>query len=178
MASPFSHAVAAVALGAAFEMPLDACLLGAAAAISPDIDVFLMPFGIADDSLLGHRMFTHSLTFALIVAAAVLFARIDRYMPLVRRRTLGLYLFLAIASHGIIDAFTDAGFGVAFFAPFSRARYLFPLHLLRVSPVVARTPFTPEAIEITRSELVWICLPSILFISAAVLRRRAEAPAA
>jgi hypothetical protein len=31
------------------------------------------------------------------------------------------------ASHGMLDAMTDGGLGVAFFAPFDNARYFFPM---------------------------------------------------
>ena len=39
---------------------------------------------------------------------------------------MGLYLFLSTASHGVLDALTDGGLGVAFFSPFDQTRYFFP----------------------------------------------------
>ena len=45
-----------------------------------------------------------------------------------------MFLFLAIASHGLLDAFTDGGLGVAFFAPFDSTRYFFPVTPIEVSP--------------------------------------------
>jgi inner membrane protein len=172
MASPFSHAIVAVAIGGVFEMPADACMVGAAVSILPDIDVFWMPFGIPEASLFGHRMFTHSLLFAALVATALLAGGVHKLIPRSGRGTLWLYLFLAIASHGILDAFTDAGSGVAFFAPFSEARYFFPFQPLHVSPTIARTAFTPEAVQVTASELTWIWIPSLVLIAARLVKRR------
>jgi inner membrane protein len=172
MASPFSHAVAAVAIGGIFEMPTDACMVGAAISILPDIDVFWMPFGLPDDSLFGHRMFTHSLLFAALVATALQMSGIRRLIPHSSRGTLWLYLFLAIASHGILDTFTDAGLGVALFAPFTGARYSSPFQPLHVSPTIARTPFTWETVQVTASELIWIWIPSLVLIAARLVKRR------
>ncbi len=60
MASIFSHAIAAVALGTAFR-PENASLkfwmLAALCAAMPDIDVISFRFGIGHDPLLGHRGF-------------------------------------------------------------------------------------------------------------------------
>ena len=72
----------------------------------------------------------------------------------------------------MLDAFTDAGSGVAFFAPFSETRYFFPVQPLHVSPTIARTPFTWEAVQVTASELIWIWIPSLVLIAARLLKRR------
>jgi inner membrane protein len=169
MASAFSHAIFAVAIGSALEMPPSACVLGAALSVVPDLDVIGFRFGINGAGPLGHRGFTHSLLFAGLVATAVVLAYGDRWSIARshRRRVLWLYLFLATASHGVLDGFTNGGLGVAFYAPFDNARYFFPVRLLRVSPVVAQTLFTPESVVVTPSELVWVWIPSIALIVAA-----------
>jgi membrane-bound metal-dependent hydrolase YbcI (DUF457 family) len=46
------------------------------------------------------------------------------------------FYFLAMASHGFLDAFTGGGPGVASFAPFDDTRYFFPWRPLVVSPIV------------------------------------------
>ncbi len=48
-----------------------------------------------------------------------------------------LFLFVATISHGILDALTDGGLGVAFFAPFVNTRYFFPWTPIKVSPIGA-----------------------------------------
>jgi inner membrane protein len=39
------------------------------------------------------------------------------------------------ASHGILDAMTDGGLGVAFFSPFDDTRCFFPFRPIKVSPI-------------------------------------------
>jgi hypothetical protein len=39
-------------------------------------------------------------------------------LPNISRLSVWTYFFLAAASHGLLDAMTDGGLGVAFFAPF------------------------------------------------------------
>ena len=49
-----------------------------------------------------------------------------------RRGTMGIgkfsifaYLFLATASHGVLDAMTNGGLGIAFFSPINNRRFSF-----------------------------------------------------
>jgi hypothetical protein len=56
------------------------------------------------------------------------------------RLRIRFFLFLATASHGILDAFTDGGRGIAFFAPFGTERYFFPHHPDAGLPHRARIP--------------------------------------
>jgi len=168
MASAFSHAIVAVSIGSVLKMPPRACILGAALSVLPDLDVVGFQFGIGNSAeLLGHRGFTHSLAFAGLLATILLLVGDRRSMAQSRRGTLWLYLFLATASHGVLDAFTNGGLGVAFFAPFDNARYFFQVRPLSVSPIVATTLFTAEAVAVTSSELVWVWIPSIALIAVA-----------
>ena len=48
---------------------------------------------------------------------------------------LWLSLFMATASHGVLDAMTDGGSGVAFLAPFDDTRYFLPWRPIPVSPI-------------------------------------------
>ena len=66
MASAFSHAVAALGIGACFyerRVPKRVWLIGAACSVIPDLDVVGFRFGIRYGDFLGHRGFTHSLVF-------------------------------------------------------------------------------------------------------------------
>ena len=116
-----SHAVVALGLGPAFRgtgWPARVWWAGALCAMVPDADVLGFYLGVPVGSLLGHRGITHSLAFAATLSAVV--ARL--LVPRGTRLRLWLYLCLATASHGVLDAMTDGGIGVAFFAPFDAAR--------------------------------------------------------
>src|SRR5215472_16269585 len=89
----------------------------------PDIDVIGFQFGVRYGDLWGHRGMTHSLLFAAITAAAFAVPLQDKAHG--RWQLAGL-LFLITASHGVLDALTNGGLGVAFFSPFDRHRYFFP----------------------------------------------------
>jgi inner membrane protein len=89
--------------------------------------------------LFGHRGLTHSFLFALALAVAVA-ALVHVRDPGKSLGDVCLYLFLATASHGVFDALTNGGRGIAFFAPFSSTRYFFPFRPIEVSPISV-TPF-------------------------------------
>src|SRR6266849_4369970 len=74
VASAFTHAIAAGAIGAAFYRPgwpARAWILGVACAIAPDADVIGVALGVPFRSLLGHRGLSHSLLVAAVLAAVV-----------------------------------------------------------------------------------------------------------
>ena len=162
MASAFSHAVSAFGIGAAFFRPgvsKRVWVLGVACAIVPDVDVIGFHFGVHYQDFWGHRGFTHSLLFAAILAVLVtVFGFQDTGSS--DRRRLCLYFFLATASHGLLDAMTDGGLGVAFFSPFDTARYFLPWRPILVSPIGVARFFSPRGLAILQSEFVWIWLPS------------------
>jgi inner membrane protein len=53
------------------------------------------------------------------------------------KAALMLDFFLITASHGILDAFTNGGLGIALFSPFDNSRYFFPFRPIQVSPIGA-----------------------------------------
>jgi inner membrane protein len=83
-----------------------------------------------------------------------------------------LYFFVVTASHGVLDAMTNGGRGIAFFAPFDTTRYFFPWRPVRVSPISIRAFFSPWGLQILRSELVYIWLPITLLCAAVRIYRR------
>ena len=124
MATIFSHAAAAVALGKVYEGGRTRprfWWLAAACSIVPDFDTFGLFFGIRYGDALGHRGFSHSLLFALLVGFVVASA-FFRDVPRLSGRwwRLVLFFFVATASHGVLDALTNGGLGVAFFSPSTR----------------------------------------------------------
>jgi inner membrane protein len=91
-----------------------------------------------------------------------------------RPGAIAAYLFLATASHGILDALTNGGRGVAFLAPFSEARVHFGFRPIEVSPIGLGAFFTARGIEILRSELIWIWMPILLLTLMAWTARRRQ----
>ena len=175
MPSIISHAVVAVALKAAFpapSVPRRLMILGAVCAVAPDIDVIGFGFGIEYGDLLGHRGLSHSLAFAVCLALIGCFGAFPRPAPPVRRGLVFLYLFLATASHGLLDALTDGGMGVAFFAPFHNARYFFPVAPISVSPIGLTSFISTRGLHVILSELLWVWIPSVIFAVAALALRR------
>src|SRR5262245_28620395 len=105
-------------------------MLGAVCSMLPDLDVVGFALGLRYGDLLGHRGLTHSLLFAAAVAA--LGVEVARPRD---RAAAWWFLFACTASHGILDAATDGGLGVAFFSPFSNERYFWPWRPIRVAPI-------------------------------------------
>ncbi|MFO0773859.1 MAG: metal-dependent hydrolase [Nitrospiraceae bacterium] len=174
MASAFAHAVASSALGITLGLTRAQwrlLALGAVCAILPDIDSLGYWAGIPYDHVLGHRGLTHSIVFAALLSAAIVVLWYRRVSTGERAR-IGLFLFLATLSHGLLDALTNGGLGVAFFAPFSNGRYFFPIRPIEVSPLEPDRFFTLRGLQILASEALWVGVPSLLLVAVARLFRR------
>ena len=174
MPTVVTHAMSAAALTSAFpasSVPRRLIILGAICAMTPDVDVFGFRFGIPYGALWGHRGLTHSLAFAFCLSILAWFVAMPYVVGFVHRAVLWLYLFLASASHGVLDAFTNGGLGVAFFSPFDATRYFFPCHPIEVSPIGAAF-FSERGLSVLQSEFVWVWLPSIVFAILAFAIRR------
>ena len=173
MPTIMTHGVAAAALATVFPnrlVPPRVVFAGVVCSIVPDLDVLGILFRA--HPLLGHRGITHSLLFATAVASlasAILFAG----APLSGSRVRAwIYLMLASASHGLLDAMTDRhGLGIPFFWPFDSTRYFFPFAPIAMSPI-GTDFFSARGLATLASELKWVWLPSVAFAVAAVLCRR------
>ena len=193
MASVFTHALVGVALGRIFRFEGETrarfWILSAACAVLPDADVVGLFFGIRYGDAFGHRGFSHSLLFALLSACLVVLVFFRAPVPhdhvdtdaeaaaAVRKRVklrLILYFFLVTASHALLDALTNGGLGVAFFAPFDPTRYFFPFRPVEVSPIGISSFFSSWGLAVIRSELLWIWLPVALLDAAASVYRKAR----
>ncbi|CAN5334962.1 metal-dependent hydrolase [soil metagenome] len=175
MASAFAHAIAAVAVGKAFSLKNSwkFWLLGMLCAIIPDFDAIGFKLGVAYESFWGHRGFTHSFVFAALLAAVVVVIFYRSILPNQKHWwLLWLYFFIATATHPILDAMTTGGLGVAFFAPFDNTRYFLPWRPIQVSPIGIAEFFGERGMRVIKSELVWVFLPSLLFISVMYLLKR------
>ncbi len=152
-----------------------ALALGALCTAIPDLDTIGFRFGIPYGHPLGHRGLTHSIAFALVLAGVL--AAVWQHsaaMPAFPR-PLFAYLFLCCVSHGVLDAFTNGGLGVAFFAPFSNERFFFPWHPIAVAPLSVARFFNGRAWPVLSSELKWVVVPSALLGLAGIGLARARA---
>ena len=176
MASVFTHAFAAAAMGSVYargrELPARFWVLAMLLAVLPDADVAAFFFGVPYGDALGHRGFTHSLAFALlagVVTVALLFRDAGD------KAALAAFFALATASHPFLDALTNGGLGVAFFWPFSDARYFFPFRPVEVSPIGVGAFFSRWGLAVILSELVWVWLPCTLLAASVIIWRRKAA---
>lgn len=176
MASLFSHAVVALSIGTCFYRPGSprrVWVVGALCSVIPDLDVIGFRVGIRYGDFWGHRGLTHSLVFAALFAAVVVALGFRKRASGLSQFSLWSYFFLATASHGFLDAMTDGGLGVAFFAPFDNRRFFFPWTPIHVSPIGISRFFTDRGLAVLQSEFLWIWLPAGLFAASAwILRRR------
>lgn len=165
-------------IGACFykpEIPKRIWVAGAVCAIAPDLDVIGFRFGIHYGDFWGHRGFSHSLLFAFILTGLAAMAVVYRDdVPALNRWPLTAYLFIATASHCVLDAMTDGGLGVAFFSPFNNRRQFLPWRPIRVSPIGVSRFFTSRGLSVLESELIWIWIPSALLVVVALLMRGRE----
>jgi inner membrane protein len=177
MASAFSHAVVAMAVcrvSAEQSLPARFWLLSIACSILPDADVIGFWAGIEYSHVLGHRGLSHSLSFALVLSLVI----VQLWFGSVTRGSRGWWLliahfFLVAASHGVLDAMTDGGLGVAFFAPFDNTRYFFAWRPVEVSPIGVTEFFNQAALKILLSEFLWIWIPAgLLVMGVNVWRKR------
>lgn len=142
-------------------------LLAAACAFLPDADVIGFKFQVSYASLWGHRGLSHSLLAAAVVASVLVgFQRLRRPPAGPAAGRLWVLLFLATASHGVLDAMTTGGLGVAFYSPFDPQRYFFNFRPLQVSPIGVKKFVGEWAARVLKSDLLWVGLPCLLALAA------------
>jgi inner membrane protein len=176
MASAFTHAFVGVLILETLRDQKKMVLfwvLAVLCSVLPDIDVVGFKFGVPYESLWGHRGMTHSLFFAALLGWLV----VDIFFRDERRFSRAWWLlwtcfFLVTASHGILDAMTNGGLGVAFFAPFDNSRYFFPWRPVLVSPIWVDRFFGERAYLIIVSEFLWIWIPALALVLVAKLGKK------
>lgn len=161
MASAFSHVIIPIALkiaGRKNSIPWRLLFLGMFLSVAPDLDSIAFKFAIPYESQWGHRGFTHSIVFALVVA--LLCSRFSRSF-LAKPKTVFAFSFLSMLSHSLLDALTNGGLGVAFFWPFNSERYFLPWRVIEVSPISVSRFFTEKGLLVLRSEFIYIWIPCL-----------------
>jgi inner membrane protein len=165
-----SHAAVPLALGIGLgekRIPRALLITGIAASMLPDADVILFRFGATYHDVWSHRGFAHSLGFALLIALAAAYLLRKKAQPFVT----ATFLFVSIASHGVLDMLTSGGHGIAIFWPVTADRYFYDWRPIQVAPIIGPEfihRFTSRAAALLRTEMLWIWLPAA--IVAVVLR--------
>lgn len=168
MPSVITHTIVAAAAGHAFapgDVPKRFWFLSIVCSVIPDADVIGLFFGIPYGHVLGHRGFFHSPFFGLLwslLIVRVFLHNEKRFSKLWWFYV--FYFFLLYASHGILDAFTNGGLGIALLSPFDNTRYFFPWSPIMVSPIGIKAFVSNWGFMVIKSELIWIWLPSLLVI--------------
>ena len=133
-------------------------MLGLFCSAAPDLDVIAFSLGIPYESEFGHRGFTHSILFSVFMGFLFSFAHKQLET---KRFTVFWFITLAWASHGILDAMTTGGLGIAFFWPIDNTRYFLPWQVIKVSPI-GFSFFSDRGLAVIKSEFRWVILPSII----------------
>lgn len=164
MPSVFTHAAIPLALWCASERGrISTRLLGAGvvAAMLPDADVLAFALHIPYADGFGHRGASHSLLFAMLLAAlAIPCAKALQ----ASRIQAAVFVFICAVSHPLLDALTSGGLGVALWWPWSEQRLFAPWRPIRVSPF-ANNFFSARGLQTVFSELRWVWLPLLIGVT-------------
>jgi inner membrane protein len=163
MPSVFTHAVSGIACGTAVydkTFPGGFWLLSLICSVLPDADVLCFRLGIPYSHFLGHRGFFHSLFFACVLGFFIgaLYAAAGKRKWKDSLLFAGYFSFV-ISLHGVLDAFTNGGLGVALLSPFITERYFFPFTPIKVSPFSPGTFIHEGGFQIIKNEMFWVWLP-------------------
>jgi inner membrane protein len=178
----FTHAVVAGGAGHIFgggkRLPLRFWVLSVVCSILPDSDVVSFSFGLPYSHFFGHRGFFHSILFASVLSVFVVCVFFRSYKLFSKTWWIYVsYFFVAGASHGVLDAFTDGGLGIALFSPFDSTRYFFPFRPLLVSPIGLKSFFSEWGAKVMITEVIYAWLPLlVLIIVVRIIRHKSSNP--
>ena len=141
-------------------------ILSIACSVLPDADVIGYRWlYIPTYEFFGHRGFFHSPFFAALLSiliVGIFYRREETFSK--RWWTYFFYFFILAASHGILDALTNGGNGIALLSPLTNERYFFPWTPIEVSPLSVSRFLSQRGLTVLISELLWIWLPVFFII--------------
>ena len=124
----------------------------------PDADVIgYRWFYISSYEFFGHRGFFHSPFFAVLLSIAVVcifYRKEEIFSKSWWKYT--IYFFVLTASHGVLDALTNGGNGIALLSPFTNERYFFPWTPIEVSPLSVSGFLSQRGLAVLMSEMLWV----------------------
>jgi inner membrane protein len=169
MPTVITHSVVAVSAAIGFSSAKESLkfwILSIACSILPDADVIgyrwlYIPY----DHFLGHRGFFHSPFFAALLSICIvcIFFRKEVIFSC-RWWKYVLYFFALTASHGLLDAMTNGGRGIALLSPINNDRYFLPWTPIEVSPLSINAFLSQRGKTVLTSELIWIWIPMFFLI--------------
>jgi inner membrane protein len=130
--------------------PFSAMLFWAALSFLPDVDVIGFAFGVPYADQWGHRGASHSFVFAAVLGSAIGLIAPRFQRPALRT---GVMATLVVATHPLLDIFTNGGLGCALFWPFDVTRYFAPWRPIPVSPI-GLGYLSPYGMYVAATELV------------------------
>ena len=141
-------------------------LLSLTCASLPDADVIGYRWlYIPAYEFFGHRGFFHSPAFAALLSIFVvcIFYRREEIFSKTWWKYI-LYFFLLTASHGVLDALTNGGNGIALLSPLNNDRYFLPWTPIEVSPIGIKGFLSQRGVRVLLSEMVWVWAPCFLIL--------------
>ena len=141
-------------------------ILSIACSVLPDADVIGYRWlYIPTYEFFGHRGFFHSPFFAALVSIFIVFAFYRQEVNFSKKWwKYFFYFFILGASHGILDALTNGGNGIALLSPLTNERYFFPWTPIEVSPLSVGAFLSRRGLTVLGSELLWIWLPAFVYL--------------
>ncbi len=159
MPTVFSHIVfpvaAAVALGRA-RVPTSMLLAGMLATVVPDFDGIAFKLGIPYGGMWGHRGYTHTLGFALVMGLFGLLLARRWQLP---KWKAYLWIALCTFSHPVADTLTNGGIAIPLYWPIIETRFFSPWTLVEVSPIAPQRFFTERGAVVIWSEIKVLWMP-------------------
>lgn len=171
MPSIITHTAVPIAIACAAgtrKVPPSLLVAAMAASILPDADVIGFSFGVPYAHVFGHRGFFHAPLFALLVS---LFGALAWRKLGTSYKSVFAVLFLSMVSHGVLDAATSGGLGIAFLSLFSNHRYFLPWHPIVVSPFGVSRFFSSWGLRVIQSEFIWVWVPCLVISAVGICLR-------
>jgi len=148
-------------------------ILSIVCSILPDADVFgYFCLYIPANSFFGHRGFFHSPFFAALFSIFIVSIFYRKEVTFSKQWwKYVLYFFILTTSHGILDALTNGGQGIALLSPITNNRYFSPWTPLEVSPLGIKAFLSQRGLTVLTNELLWIWIPSFsIFILLIIIK--------
>lgn len=161
MPSVFTHIAVPLAIGLGLgrkKIPVPLLAAGMLATVIADADVLAFRLGVDYASEFGHRGFTHSIVFAILLGLIA--------AGLAGKWQLGklpafLFVTLCALSHPLLDAMSNGGLGVALFWPFDDTRHFFAYRPIEVAHIGLRF-FKEDTFITLKSELIHVWVPAVV----------------
>ena len=151
-----------------------ALVLFSVTSMLPDLDAIGFVLGVPYGATFGHRGATHSVGVALVLSLGV--ALVGRWLKLPALRV-GVLAFLTLVVHGLTDALTNGGLGVALLWPFTEARIFLPWRPILVAPIGPDALTTAYGQRVLAQEVL-VFLPFLAYACWPRRRRTVPAPTA